>query len=98
MNIRNVQTSVRSYQNIYGYTAGGMPYAENGTQDIAAHMFAKGYISDTQLAGIKGLETCEGGGTYECDHPDTFPPVGQLYIACSLSVTKQHELMSNIEW
>ncbi|HEY1121211.1 MAG TPA: type II secretion system protein [Haloferula sp.] len=98
MNIRNVQTAVRSYQNLYGYNAGGMPYAENGTQDIASHMFAKGYISGTQFSAIKGEETCQGGGTYECEHPDTFPLVGQLYIGCSLAETKKHEMMSNIEW
>lgn len=98
MNIRNVQTSVRSFQNIYGYTAGGMPYAENGTQDIAVQMLAKGYITPTQFANIKGGEACSGGGIYGCDHPDTFPLVGQLYIGCSLSSTKQHDMSPNIEW
>jgi type II secretory pathway pseudopilin PulG len=98
MNIRNVQTSVRSYQNMYGYTAGGMPYAEGGTQDIAVHLFAKGYITQTQLSGIQGSETCQGGGTYECDHRDTFPMSGQLYIACSLASAKKHEMSAAIEW
>ena len=61
LNIRNVQTSVRSYQNMYGYNAGGMPYAEGGTQDIATHLFAKGYISESQLSEMQGGETCPGG-------------------------------------
>ena len=98
MNIRNVQTSVRSYQNLYGYSAGGMPYAEGGTQDIAVHMYAKGYITQTQLSAIQGHESCQGGGAYERAHPDTFPLSGQLYISCSLASTKQHELSSGIEW
>jgi len=98
LNIRAVQTSVRSYQNLYGYNPGGMPYAEGGTQNIAAHMFAKGYISDSQFSAIQGGETCVGGGTYDCAHPDTFPPVGQLYISCSLSATKQHEMAPDVEW
>ena len=98
MNIRNVQTSVRSYQNLYGYSPGGMPYAEGGTQDIAVHMFAKGYISDSQLSAIQGGETCAGGGAYERDHPDTFPMVGTLYINCSLSEPKNHVLTPDIEW
>ncbi|MCW1884092.1 type II secretion system GspH family protein [Luteolibacter flavescens] len=98
MNIRNVQTAVRSYQNIYGYTAGGMPYAENGTQDIAAHLHTKGYITPEQFAAIQGDSPCAGGGLYECLYPDTFPPVGQLYIGCSLASTKKHELTPGVEW
>ena len=98
LNIRNVQVSVRSYQNLYGYNPGGMPYAEGGSQDIAAHLFSKGYITESQLSAIQGGETCSGGGAYEREHPDTFPPVGQLYISCSLSSTKQHEMAPNVEW
>jgi type II secretory pathway pseudopilin PulG len=98
LNIRNVQTSVRSYQNMYGYAAGGMPYAEGGTQDIAVHMFTKGYITQGQLSAIQGGETCAGGGTYERDHPDTFPLSGQLYLSCSLALTKKHELTPETEW
>jgi prepilin-type N-terminal cleavage/methylation domain-containing protein len=98
MNIRNVQTAVRSYQNLYGYSAGGMPYAEGGTQDIGVHMLSKGYISETQLSGIQGDEPCKGGGTYECEHKDTFPAVGQLYISCSLASTKKHEMSPDVEW
>lgn len=98
LNIRNVQTSVRSYQNMYGYTAGGMPYAEGGTQDIAVHLHAKGYISDQQFSAIQGGELCQGGGTYGRTHPDVFPPVGQLYIRCSLSATKKHALEESLEW
>jgi prepilin-type N-terminal cleavage/methylation domain-containing protein len=98
LNLRTVQTSVRSYQNMYGYSAGGMPYAEGGTQDIAVHMHAKGYISDQQFSAIQGNEPCRGGGTYERTHPDVFPPVGQLYMACSLSATKNHALEEGLEW
>jgi prepilin-type N-terminal cleavage/methylation domain-containing protein len=98
LNMRTVQTSVRSYQNMYGYTAGGMPYAEGGTQDIAVHLHAKGYISDQQFAAIQGSETCNGGGTYERTHPDVFPPVGQLYINCSLSASKNHTMEEGLEW
>lgn len=98
LNMRTVQTAVRSYQNMYGYSAGGMPYAEGGTQDIAVHMHTKGYISDQQFSAIQGGEPCEGGGTYERTHPDVFPPVGQLYIACTLSAAKDHALEAGLEW
>ena len=98
LNMRTVQTSVRSYQNMYGYSAGGMPYAEGGTQDIAVHMHAKGYISDEQFAAIEGGEPCAGGGTYLRTHPDVFPPVGQLYITCSLAESENHEMEAGLEW
>ena len=97
-NIRNVQQSVRSYQNLYGYRPGGMPYAEGGTQVIAVHLHSKGYINDPQFSAIQGSETCAGGGTYERDHPDTFPLIGDLYVECSLESTKDHVLPENIEW
>ena len=60
MTIRNVQVAVRSYQNLYGYEAGGMPYAEGGSQDIAANRFAKGYISGKTYDSDQGLEACTG--------------------------------------
>ena len=98
LNIRTVQTAVRSYQNMYGYTAGGMPYAEGGTQDIAVHMHTKGYISDQQISAIQGGETCEGGGTYGRTHPDVFPMAGKLYLECSLSESDKHALDEDLEW
>jgi prepilin-type N-terminal cleavage/methylation domain-containing protein len=98
LNIRNVQQSVRSYQDIYGYTPGGMPYAENGTQDIAAHMYAKGYITTLQMSAIQGGDTCPGGGSYLRSHPDVFPPVGRLYLECSLSASDNHSPEDNLEW
>ena len=98
LTIRNVQTSVRSYQNLYGYQAGGMPYAEGGTQDIAAHMFAKGYISGKTYDEIQGMETCAGGGHYSRAHADVFPLPGQLYISCSLGALENHAPDLNLEW
>ena len=98
VDIRNVQMSVRSYQNLYGYSAGGMPYAESGTQNIGALMFAKGYISGPVYEGIKGNTPCAGGGHYECQHPDVFPPAGQLYISCSLADQENHQLPPSADW
>ena len=98
MNIREVQMAVRSYQNLYGYSAGGMPYAEEGTQDIGAHLLAKGFISGNTLSAIQGEEACAGGGHYTCSQPDVFPPVRELYISCSLSGLKEHEPDPEVEW
>lgn len=98
LNIRNVQVSVRSYQNLYGYSAGGMPYAEGGTQDIAALMFAKGYITGKSYDAIQGYDPCAGGGFYKRTHPDVFPPQGQLYINCSLAAQENHVLIPGTDW
>ena len=98
MNIREVQMSVRSYQNLYGYSAGGMPYAEEGTQDIGAHLLAKGFINARTFDAIQGSEPCAGGGEYEREHPDVFPPDGQLYISCSLATQKDHVPDPELEW
>ncbi len=98
LNIRNVQMAVRSYQNLYGYSPGGMPYAENGTQNIADHLLAKGYITVTMYGVASGLSTCPGGGTCTAEHPDVFPPVGRLYLQCSLADSRRHYLEENAEW
>ncbi len=98
MNIREVQMAVRSYQNLYGYSAGGMPYAEDGTQDIAAHLLTKGFIGKETHATIQGDQACAGGGHYTCAQPDVFPPVGTLYISCSLSDLENHQPDSGPEW
>lgn len=44
MTQRNAQVAMRSYQNMFGYTYGGQPQSENGTQNIAEHLLSKGYI------------------------------------------------------
>jgi len=98
LTVRNVQTSVRSYQNIYGYTPGSMPYAEGGSQDIAAHMFAKGYINGKTYDAVQGFEPCASGGHYERPHPDVFPLPGQLYISCSLASIQNHIPEVSADW
>ena len=98
LNMRMVQTAVRSYQNLYEYNPGSMPYAEDGTQDIGAHLFLKGYISGKMLNEMQGYSTCAGGGTYSRPHPDVFPPVGELYIKCSMSSQEDHALPAGPEW
>ena len=56
LTLRNVQVAARSYQNLYGYNYGGRPYAENGSQDIARHLFEKGYIEKTLYDQPRGAE------------------------------------------
>lgn len=96
--LRNVQVAARSYQNMYGYNYGGRPYAEGGTQDIAAHLFAKGYITSKVYDQSRGTQKCTGDGTYTCPLPDIFPEEGQLYMTCSLSSSDKHSPASSTGW
>jgi hypothetical protein len=98
LTVRNVQVSVRSYQNMYGYTAGSMPYAEGGTQDIGAHLFAKGYINGKTYDAVQGFEPCAGGGLYQRPFADVFPLPGQLYINCSLAAVQNHIPQVSADW
>jgi prepilin-type N-terminal cleavage/methylation domain-containing protein len=96
--LRNVQVAVRSYQNLYGYTNGGYPYAEYGTQDIARHLMEKGYLENSLYQLATGQKNCYGGGTYERRHPDVFPVMGALYVQCSLSSSADHFPTKTAEW
>ena len=98
MNIRNVQMSVRSYQNLYGFAAGTMPRAEAGTQSIADHLLRKGYIDENLHDMLKGKATCPGGGSYDIPQEDVFPGFGALYLRCSLEARDKHLLPNDRDW
>ncbi|MEP4077878.1 type II secretion system protein [Haloferula sp.] len=98
INIRNVQTSVRSYQNLYGYNPGTMPYADNGTQSIAKHLYRKGYITDRLNESLTGDRECPGGGSYDIPQEEVFPPVGKLYLSCSLESEQKHQMPNSPQW
>ncbi len=90
ISLRNMQVATRSYQNLYGYHYGGRPYAENGTQNIADHLFAKGYIEKDKHDQTRGAKNCPANGTYSCPVPDIFPIEGKLYMECSLAALENH--------
>ncbi len=98
MTLRNMQVATRSYQNIYGFTEGGKPNAENGTQDIAEHLLSKGYIETNLYKHAHGQAPCPAGGGYTCPVPDVFPEAGQLYMECSLSGSDEHTPKSHADW
>ncbi|MBC7979120.1 MAG: prepilin-type N-terminal cleavage/methylation domain-containing protein [Armatimonadetes bacterium] len=98
LNLRNVQVATRSYQNLYGYYAGGYPYASAGTQNIAAHLLEKGYIKQEAYESSQGIRKCPGGGTYSTPLPDLFPQPGSLYMVCSLSGSSNHVPQSHADW
>lgn len=96
--LRTIQLAVRSYQHVYGYNPGSLPYAVNGTQDIGEHLVAKGYVAQEVFEVMRGRKPCPGGGTYEVEQPDVFPLVGEVYVKCSLAATARHELDDRVEW
>ena len=98
LTLRNMQMAARSYQNLYGYNYGGRPYAENGTQDIARHLYDKGYIEKRLFEQASGINECPSGGGYTRPFPDIFPEPGQLYMKCSLSASEAHQPSSTANW
>ena len=98
LKIRNVQIATRSYQNLYGFTAGGLPFASGGTQNIGAHLFEKGYIEQETYENTQGTKPCPGNGTYSTPFPDVFPQVGALYMVCSLSNPSNHVPQIHADW
>lgn len=98
LTLRNVQVATRSYQNMYGYNFGGRPFAENGTQDIAEHLFTKGYIEVNLYRQAHGVVPCPADGAYNCPLPDVFPQPGDLYIRCSRGSSDEHQPISHADW
>ncbi|RYD22837.1 MAG: type II secretion system protein [Verrucomicrobiaceae bacterium] len=98
LTLRNVQVATRSYQNMYGYNYGGRPYADNGTQDIASHLYSKGYIEQRLFQQAVGMASCPSGGHYEITTPDVFPAQGELFMTCSLSDAESHMPSAHADW
>lgn len=98
INLRNVQTSVRAYQNLYGYAPGTRPVSDHGSQSIIHHLMMKGYISEGMHEAIAVDRHCPGGGDYLIPHEDVFPPDGELYLSCSLAASRQHRLPRPAGW
>ena len=50
---------------------------------------------------VETTPTCPGNGTYtfgQTSGSDTIPPMGELYLQCSLAVTNQHVPSSYTDW
>lgn len=88
IHIQNVQKGVRSYANLYGFLPGAMaPNLQN--QVIGLGRF------------VESTPVCPGNGGYTFGHAsgnDTIPPVGELYMQCSLEGSDQHVPASHSEW
>ena len=88
IHIQNVQKGVRSYANLYGFEPGATaPNLRN--QVIGLGRF------------IETPPTCPGGGNYSFGQTygaETVPPVGALYMECSLATIYQHMPDSTADW
>ncbi len=98
LTLRNIQMATRCYQNLYNYNCGGRPCAENGSQDIARHLYDKGYIEQKLYEQSIGLEPCPSHGSYTCTHRDIFPEPGELFMTCSLADSEDHQPSSCANW
>jgi len=88
MNVQTVQKAMRSYANSYGYGEGESVFA----------------LRERLIGGGNYLEKapiCPGGGTYiygEDFGTDTIPPVGSLYMNCSLAESHNHAPTNHDGW
>lgn len=88
INIQNVQKAVRSYSNLNGY-APGVIVPNLKTQVIGVGRF------------LGATPVCPGKGIYSFGTTagsDLIPPIGELYMKCSLPLTEQHEPADHDGW
>ncbi|MBG7606569.1 MAG: hypothetical protein IZT59_00830 [Verrucomicrobia bacterium] len=80
MNIRNVQNGIRSFSNLYGYNPGG------NVPGLQIRIMGLGKF-------VEQTPSCPASGAYSYGISfgnDTVPPVGEVYLQCSLSTTANH--------
>lgn len=88
IHIQSVQKGVRSYANLYAYADGStVPNLQN--QVIGLGRF------------VESTPQCPGNGSYsfgQISGNDTIPPLGELYMQCSLAETEKHEPANYSTW
>lgn len=88
IHIQNVQKAVRSYSNLYGYSPGAT------VTGLKNQIIGLGRFVET-------TPTCPGNGAYtfgQTSGSDTIPPMGELYLQCSLAITHQHVPTDYADW
>ena len=88
MNIQNMQKGMRSYANLYGYAPG------ESVTGLQSNIVGIGKF--VQVAPL-----CPGSGTYsygEILGIDTIPPIGELYMTCSLATSDRHVPENHDDW
>lgn len=86
--IQNVQKGVRSFSNLYGYSP------SQSVSGLQMRVIGLGkFVEDTP--------ECPGSGAYSFGQtfgPDTIPPVGELYMQCTLATTQGHVPSNYSDW
>lgn len=86
--IQNVQKSMRGYANLHGFWPG------SNVPDLQSRLIGiGGFMENTPV--------CPGNGDYSFGQTygtDTIPPVGTLYMECSLATSDEHLPVSHADW
>ncbi|QTN33214.1 hypothetical protein HZ994_13125 [Akkermansiaceae bacterium] len=88
INIQNVQKGVRSFSNMYGYSPG------QNVAGLQMRVVGLGRF-------VEKTPTCPSSGNYTYGGAfgiDTIPPVGELYLGCSLSSSGGHIPSDYADW
>lgn len=89
MNIQAIQKGVRSYSNLYGFSPGA------NAPNLQDKVIGLGRF-------VEATPTCPAIGTYTFGQTygaDTIPPLGELYMQCSLASTSdQHDPPTHSDW
>ena len=84
MNLQNVQKGVRGYMNLYGYAPG------QTVSGLKSKVIGLGCYVESEPA-------CPRDGVYTFGG-DVIPPIGNLYMSCSLAASETHEPANSIDW
>ncbi len=88
IHINSVQKGVRSFSNLNGYSPG-----ENAT-DLQNQVIGAGRF-------VAVTPSCPGKGIYTFGAAfgnNTIPPIGELYMECSLRLAEKHEPDTHNDW
>jgi prepilin-type N-terminal cleavage/methylation domain-containing protein len=88
MNIQSVQKGVRSFANLYGYSPG------QSVTGLQIRVVGLGKF-------VESTPACPSSGSYSYGAifgADTIPPVGELYMSCSLSTMDGHMPVNYADW
>ncbi len=88
IHIQSVQKGIRSYANLYGFGEG------DNAPDLKNKIIGMGRFVET-------TPICPSSGTYSFGSTfgvDTIPPLGELYLQCTLATTDAHEPSSHNDW
>jgi hypothetical protein len=88
LHIQRVQKGVRGYSNLYGFSPGA------NVPGLQSQLIGLGCF-------VESTPVCPAGGIYSFGQTygvNTIPPIGSLYMECSLAVPEKHVPADYSEW